>query len=51
MSQEYEDQGVVFLGVAVSDREEDARGFAEKVGVNYPIGLAPLGTLQRPTTW
>ena len=36
---EYRDQGVVFVGVAVSDSEEDARSFAEQTGVTYPIGL------------
>ena len=36
---EYRDQGVVFVGVAVSDSEEDARSFAEETGVTYPIGL------------
>ncbi len=37
--QEYRDQGVVFVGVAVSDFEEDARAFSEEVGVTYPLGL------------
>ena len=37
--QEYSDRGVVFVGVAVSDTEDEAREFAEKVGVTYPIGL------------
>ena len=36
---EYRDEGVVFVGVAVSDSEEDARSFAEETGVTYPIGL------------
>ncbi|MCH8309372.1 MAG: TlpA family protein disulfide reductase [Chloroflexi bacterium] len=38
MYQEYRDQGVVFVGVAVSDFEEDAREFVELTGVTYPIG-------------
>ena len=36
--QEYRDQGVIFVGVAVSDFEEDAREFAEMIGVTYPMG-------------
>ena len=42
--QEYQDQDVVFLGVAVnSDREENARAFAEEVGVTYPLGVDTTG--------
>ena len=36
---EYQDKGVVFVGVAVSDVEDEAREFAERVGVTYPLGL------------
>ena len=38
---EYRDKGVVFVGVAVSDTDSEARAFAEKVGVTYPLGLDP----------
>ena len=37
--QEYKDDGVVFVGVAMSDTLEDAQGFADEAGVTYPIGL------------
>ena len=37
--QEYKDEGVVFVGVAMSDTLEDAQGFADEAGVTYPIGL------------
>jgi thiol-disulfide isomerase/thioredoxin len=56
MYQEYRDQGVIFVGVAVSDFEEDAREFAEMTGVTYPIGLDLTGisrdyhVLTLPTT-
>ena len=43
--QEYRDQDVVFVGVAVSDEEEDVRAFAEKVGVSYPLGLDTSGKI------
>ena len=43
--EEYRDQGVVFLGVAVSDRETTARAFAKKVGVTYPLGLDKTGAI------
>lgn len=56
--QEYEDEGVVFVGVAVSDWEPDARAFAEQTGVTYPIGLDDSGEIARtyrpvsmPTTY
>lgn len=45
--QEYREQGVVFVGVAMSDTEEDARGFAEEVGVTYPIGLDTTNEVAR----
>ena len=56
MYQEYRDQGVVFVGVAVSDFEEDARAFADMTGVTYPIGRDLSGiardyrVLSLPTT-
>ena len=34
---------LVFLGVAVSDGEKDARAFADEMGVTYPLGLDPTG--------
>ena len=46
MYQEYRDDGVVFVGIAVPpDDEEDARAFTEKIGVTYPVGLDPEGEL------
>jgi len=49
---------VLFVGVAVEDAEKAARGFAEDVGVDYPVGLdndgqvlAAYPTLGLPTTW
>ncbi len=47
MSQEYKDQDVVFLGVAISDTLEDARGFADSTGVTYPIGLDTTNEIAR----
>ncbi|MCI0790999.1 MAG: TlpA family protein disulfide reductase [Chloroflexi bacterium] len=45
--QEYRDQGVVFVGVAVQDNEADSRAFAKKVGVTYPIGMDWNGRILR----
>ena len=39
MWQEYRDQGVVFVGIAISDTLENVRAFAEEAGVTYPVGL------------
>ena len=47
MWQEYRDQGVVFVGVAISDAEEDAQAFARKIGVTYPVGLDATGRAAR----
>ncbi|MDR7522341.1 MAG: TlpA disulfide reductase family protein [Armatimonadota bacterium] len=33
---EHRDHGVVFLGVAIQDRERDARAFLERHGITYP---------------
>ena len=47
MWQEFKDRGVVFLGVAVSDVEEDSRAFAERLGVTYMLGLDTTGEITR----
>ncbi len=47
MWKEYRDQGVVFVGVAVSDEERLARDFATKTGITYPLGLDSIGTIAR----
>ena len=47
MSQEYQDQDVVFLGVAISDTLENVRAFAEGTGVTYPNGLDETGEIAR----
>ncbi|MXY43502.1 MAG: TlpA family protein disulfide reductase, partial [Dehalococcoidia bacterium] len=39
MWQEYRDQGVVFVGIAMSDTLENVKAFAEESGVTYPVGL------------
>ena len=44
---EFKEQGVVFVGVAVSDTEEDARDFADKIGITYPLGLDTTGGMSR----
>lgn len=45
MWQEFKDEGVVFVGVAVGDTEEDAIAFAEQVGATYPLGLDTSGEI------
>ena len=47
IAEEFADQGVVFFGVAVSDTEADASGFAEMVGVTYPLALDRTGNVTR----
>ena len=47
MWNEYRDRDVVFVGVAMSDSLEDAKGFAEESGVTYPIGLDQTNDIVR----
>ena len=47
MNQEYKDQEVVFLGVAMSDTLDSAKEFAESAGVTYPIGLDTTNDIAR----
>lgn len=42
MYEKYKDR-VEFFGIAIRDREEDQRAFAERHGLNFPIGLDPDG--------
>lgn len=42
MYEKYKDRAN-FLGIAVRDKEEDQRVFAERHGLNFPIGLDPDG--------
>ena len=39
ISREYRDRGVTFVGIAMSDTLEDAKGFADQTGVTYPLAL------------
>ena len=41
----FEGRGVVFVGVAVWDSEEQAAGFVRELGVEYPNGLDSKGTI------
>ena len=55
---EYQGLDVMFIGIAISDRKEDAIEFVESVGVTYPIGLDATGYISElysivhmPTTY
>ncbi|MEX0806889.1 MAG: TlpA disulfide reductase family protein [Candidatus Binatia bacterium] len=41
----YKDRGVVFLGVNIQDKEEDARGFLKEFGITYPNGRDSSGKI------
>ncbi len=54
----YRDEGVVVLGVNAQDFRRDARGFAERYGLTYPIlhdgrgsSLGRYGVAAFPETW
>jgi len=43
--QKYKDQGVVFLGVNIQDKEEDARAFMKEFGITYLNGRDSSGEI------
>ena len=45
--EEHQDQGVVFVGIAVADTESDASRFAQQVGVTYPLALDATNEVAR----
>ena len=45
--EEHEEQGVVFVGIAVDDTASEASKFAEQVGVTYPLALDTTGDVAR----
>ena len=56
--QEYQDQGVVIVGVNVSESSEDIIAFAQKLGVTFPMlrdsqhsGMNSFGVQVLPTTF
>jgi len=58
VSLEYQDRGVVFVGIAVGDTEDAAMSFANEVGVTYRLGLDEKGAItinygvtELPTTY
>ena len=58
MWQEYRDQGVVFVGIAMSDTLENVKAFAKEAGVTYPVALDTTTEIARdyevlslPTTY
>jgi cytochrome c biogenesis protein CcmG/thiol:disulfide interchange protein DsbE len=38
-SREYRDRGIVFVGVDIQDKEEDARAFLREFAITYPNGI------------
>ncbi|MBI2539830.1 MAG: TlpA family protein disulfide reductase [Deltaproteobacteria bacterium] len=43
--QSYKDRGVVFLGVDIQDKEEDARAFIQEFGITYMNGRDDTGRI------
>jgi cytochrome c biogenesis protein CcmG/thiol:disulfide interchange protein DsbE len=43
--QRYGDKGIVFVGINIWDREEDARAFVARYGVTYVNGPDPSGKI------
>ena len=58
LSQEYAPKGVVFLGIAYQDRQEDSLAFLQRYGIKYANGpditgeiSIDYGTTGIPETW
>jgi thiol-disulfide isomerase/thioredoxin len=49
LQREYGDKGVVFIGIAVDDREKVAQ-FAADIGMNYPVLIAEFGAMELSRT-
>ncbi len=47
ISQEYGDEGVVFVGIALTDTLRAAKEFADSAGVTYPLALDKTGEIAR----
>ena len=45
IAKEFSDKEVVFVGLAVADRLQDASKFADRVGVTYPLALDRTGRI------
>ena len=43
--QKYKDRGVVFLGIDIQDKEEDARAFMKEFGITYLNGRDESGKI------
>jgi len=41
----YQDQGVMFVGLAIQPEEDDVRDMAAEFGLTYPLGLDPSGSI------
>lgn len=45
--QEYQGQGVTFIGIAYKDTEGKARAFLDEFGITYPNALDPTNRIAR----
>jgi cytochrome c biogenesis protein CcmG/thiol:disulfide interchange protein DsbE len=45
--EEYSPRGVAFIGVAVQDTDERAKGFVEKYGLTFPNGRDSTGEIMK----
>ena len=43
--EEYQDQGVEFIGISIWDRLNDAKDYVQRFGITYPSGLDSQGTI------
>lgn len=49
VSQEYASKGVAVVGISVQSSPQDTRGMIDKLGLTFPVGLDPQGTVSLET--
>lgn len=47
VSREYASKGVVVVGISVQSSSEDTRSMINKLGLTFPVGLDPQGTVSQ----
>jgi peroxiredoxin len=49
VSRDYGSRGVAVVGISVQTSPEDTRAMIDKLGVTFPVGLDPQGTVSQET--
>lgn len=41
----YKDKGVLFIGIAIQDKEANVRGYVKEFGIRFPVGIDSAGNI------